>query len=347
MENKNIGVYSVAEYQNMMRSGLAEASQKLRVNNSGIATAAGLETTITTLTDIIAGTVNTLYYRLGNQKLSDFVKIEVGKGAYAVKLLQYAVNYAGNNGKQGLINPTAEGINKDANATIQVGTLTMENNFWRWDYTVSNELVQMAARNAETFSIIEEKEKGRKTIWDLLLQDSFFVGLGDGKSFGLLNQPNVTVNTTLLPVGLEAMTDAQFGTFIAALPDAYASNNLYTINFNRLLMPSKAYMSLTQPYGQFGLSRLQVLEDALRRVAAPDFKIVHSTYNDLANAAGNGARYVLYNNEADNLTAYLPVPYTPMPLFPQGSLDLISQAHGQFVTPFAKRTTSMLYIDVQ
>lgn len=336
-----LGLISADDYKNQLRNSLQ------RVNNSGLNSTAGLEQTITTTTDIVAGVVDTLFYQLNGQKLSDFCKIEVGKGAYATQLLQYAVSYAGNAGKQGIINPSANGVNKDANATVQIGTITMPNNFWRWAYEVGNELVQMGRVNAETFSIIEEHEKARKKVWDLMLQDAHFVGLGDGKSFGLLNQPNVNVNATLMTAKLSAMTDTQFQAFIAGAGSAYGSNNLYTISFNRLLMPTSDFLALTQPFGQYGLTRIQVLEDAFKRITGGDFKVVHAKYAENANANGNGARYVFYNDDVDNVCAYLPVPYTPMPLFPQGSLDLVSQAHGQFVTPFVKRTTSMLYADVQ
>ena len=254
----NIGLLSTEEYKNGMRSSLQ------RVNNSGLNATTGLEQVITTTTDIVLGVVDTLFYQLNGQKLSDFCKIEVGKGAYSTQLLQYAINYKGNAGKQGIVNPTANGVNKDANATLQIGTLTMPNNFWRWNYEVGNELVQMAKVNAETFSIIEEHERARKKIWDLMLQDAHFVGLGDGKSYGLLNQPSVNVNTTLMTAKLSAMTDTQFQAFIAQAGSAFGSNNLYTISFNRLLMPTSDFYALSQPFGQYGLTRLQVLEDAFK-----------------------------------------------------------------------------------
>ena len=328
----------------MLRNNLMQAQ---RVNNSG-ADVTGLEATITTLTGIIGGVVETKYYELNGQKLSDFCKIEVGRGAYDTELMQYASTFVGNNGKQGIVNPTANGISKDANSSIQIGSIKMPNNFWRWDYTVTNELVNMAQRNAETFSIIEENEKARKKIWDLMLQDAWFNGLGDGRSYGLLNQPNVTVNTTLMTAELGDMTDAQFQTFLAKVAGEYNKVSNYTISFNRMLIPSEQYFALTQPYGTFGLNRLQVLEDAMKRIVGADFKIVHAKYCTGASAqGGNKGRYVFYNDDADNVCAYLPVPYTPMPLFPQGSLDLISQAHGQFVCPYLKKNTSMVYDDVQ
>jgi hypothetical protein len=180
-----------------------------------------------------------------------------------------------------------------------------------------------------------------------MLQDAWFKGLGDGKSYGLLNAPSVTVNTTLITAKMANMTDAQFDTFLAAAPNAFGLNSAYTINFNRLLLPTSDFYSLTKPYGQYGLNRLQVLEDAFKRVVGGDFKIVHAKYGETANAAGTGARYVFYNADADNICSYLPVPYTPMPLFPQGALDLVSQAHGQFITPYVKRTGAVLYADQQ
>ena len=83
MEEKTIGVYEAPKYKEMLRNNLMQAQ---RVNNSG-ADVTGLEATITTLTDIIGGVVETKYYELNGQKLSDFCKIEVGRGAYDTELM--------------------------------------------------------------------------------------------------------------------------------------------------------------------------------------------------------------------------------------------------------------------
>lgn len=338
-----IGQYTKEQYAEKVKSNLMKA----QVNNSGISDVAGLQQATTTLTQLISGVVETKFYELSGQKLSDFTAIEVGKGAYATDLLQYAVNYVGQEG-QGWINPTANGIAKDANHTIQIGSMRIKNHFWRGDYSISNELVQMGRVNDQTFSIIEEHEKARKKSYDLEIQKKHFFGFdGEADSTGLLNQANVAVNTTLMTATLAKMTDAQFQTFLASVGAEYGRNSQYAIQFNRMLIPTSDFLSLGQPFGQFGLSRLAVLEDALKRVAGADFKIVHAKYCDMANQAGNGARYVFYNADADNLCAFMPKPYTPHPLFPQGSLDLISQAEAQYIPPYLKRTNSMLYADVQ
>ena len=340
MSDNKIGILTVDQYANAMR---------MRVQNSGIGETAGIEQTIQTTTQIVKGVVDTLYYELMGQKLSDFVKIEVGTGAYSQNLFQYASTYVGSPFKQGIINPTATGINADANTNIKIGSLSIPNNFWRMKYSVGQELIGMAARIAESFSIIEENEKARKKCWDLGIQEATFKGLGDGKSYGLLNQPNVTVNTTLMTAELDAMTDAQFQTFLATVAGVYAANSNGTMMFNRMLIPQKAYLALQQPYGAFGETRLSVMERAFKGIVGDDFKIVHATYCTGATAGGNASkgRYAFYNTNEDNLIMHLPKPYTPHPLFPQGALDMISDAEGQFATPFVKRVDSMLYADVQ
>lgn len=335
-----IGLLTQEQYANQMR---------MRVQNSGIGSTPGIEQVITTTTQIVAGVVNTLYYELMGQKLSDFVKIEVGRGANSLQLFQYASAYVGSPFKAGIINPTASGINADANSNIQIGSLTIPVNYWRMKYTLGQEAIAIASKNTETFSLIEENEKARKKVYDLGMQEATFKGLNDGKSYGLLNQPNVTVNTTLMTAELNAMTDAQFQTFLATAPAAYAANCNGTMMFNRMLVPQAAFLALQQPYGSFGETRKTILERAFQGIVGTDFKIVHTTYNMGATAGGNASkgRYVFYNTNEDNLVMELPKPYTPHPLFPQGALDVISDAEAQFCTPYLKRVDSMLYADVQ
>ena len=172
-----IGLLTQEQYADTMRN---------RVYNSGIGSVAGFEQTIQTTTQIVAGVVNTLYYELMGQKLSDFVKIEVGTGAYSTNLVQYASAYIGSPFESGIISPTASGINADANSNIKIGMLSIPNNFWRMKYNIGQEAVRMAARNAETFSLIEENEKARKKTWDLGLQKVTFLANNDGgvKGYG-------------------------------------------------------------------------------------------------------------------------------------------------------------------
>ena len=114
-------------------------------------------------------------------------------------------------------------------------------------------------------------------------------------------------------------------------------------------MPSNSFMQLGVPYGNtFGMPTLaEVFENAFKQAGAPaDFKIVHTIYANDKALTGYG-RHVLYNNDVDNIVRYIPKAYTPHPLFPLGSLDMISQAEGQFTGVQVKKPETVLYIDEQ
>ena len=311
---------------------------------------AGLVQTVDTVTEIVAGVVETKYYELAGQKLTDFVNIDAsGRGAYAGEIFQFTSAYVGAPFEQCIINPASTGVHNDATADIAVDGISQRNNFYRQKYSISQEGLKMAAVNRVSFDLIAEKEKARKKTWDLGLQKVLFNGLSDGRTFGLLNQNGVTVDTSILPVAPQNMTVAQIKAFAAtALATAFANSN-QTIMPNRWCMSTSTYMALGVPYGDtFGMPTLkEVLERAFKEAGAPaDFKIVHSIYNETAGANGKG-RHVFYNTDADNIIMHTPKVYTPHPLYAAGSLDMISDAEGQFTGVWVKRLGSVLYADVQ
>lgn len=308
---------------------------------------AGVVQTVDTITEIVDGIVEAKYYTVDGT-LSDYINIDAsGRGAYAGEIFQFTGAYVGSPFKQCIINPASTGIHNDATADIAVDGIRTPNNFYRQKYSISQEGLKMAAVNRVTFDLVEEKEKSRKKCWDLGLQDTLFEGLGDGKTFGLLNQPGVTVNTSLIPVAIQNMTTAQLKIFAgSALTAAFANSN-YTIKPNRWLMPTDTFMALGVPYGDtFGMPTvIEVLENAFKQAGAPsDFRIVHSIYGDAAGTGGRG-RHIFYNTEADNVIMLTPKPYTPHPLYAVGALDMISDAEAQFTGVWLKRTGSMLYAD--
>ena len=339
MTNKKIGLLTQEQYANAMRQ---------RVQNSGIGSVAGLEQTITTTTQLVAGIVNTLYYKLMGQKLSDFVKIEVGTGAYSTNLVQYASAYVGSPFKQGIINPTASGINADANSNIKIGALNIPNNFWRMKYEATKELVEMARAYEVNFSYFEEQERARLKTYQLGIQKVAFLGTSDGLNEGLLNLSGVTVNTTLLPASFATMTTAQLTNFATTAMSTYFALTNSTVFPNTMVIPTNdlaglaTYISSTYPVGE---TRKEFLERAFKAAGAPaDFKILHTVYNQTAGTSG-APRYVLYNRDADTLTMHLSKPYTPYPLYPVGALDMISDAEAQFTGVWAKRPQEILYMD--
>ncbi len=332
-----IGILTEEEYKN-----------RFRVNNAvAFANPAnyGLEQTITTLTQIVAGVQRQRFYTVQGS-LTDYVPIEMGTGAYGKYLFQYAVAQVGDSFESGIVQP-GNGINKDANLDITVDGISIRNNFWRMKYEATKEILEMARANAQNFSIIEEQEIARKRTVDLGIQKVEFLGTDDGLNYGLLNQPEVTINTALLPAAIPNMTIEQLTNFAKTAISTYFANTNSTVFPNTWLMPTSTFMALGVPINpEFPIGTVrEYLEKAFTAAGAPaDFRILHTVYNNTAGTGGRG-RHVLYNRDPQTLTMYIPKQYTPYPLYPTGSLDMISDSELQFTGVWVKRPNEVLYLD--
>lgn len=332
-----LGVLTEEQYKN-----------QFRVNNAAaFATPAsyGMEQFITTLTQIVAGVQRQKFYTVQGS-LTDYVPIEMGTGAYGKQLFQFAVAQVGDNFETGIVQP-GNGINKDANLDIVVDGISIRNNFWRMRYEATKELLEMARVNAQNFSYVEEQEIARKTTVDRGTQKVMFIGTDDGLNYGLLNQPEVTINTSLLPTNIAGMTITQLTNFAKAAISTYFAHTNSTVFPNTWLMPTKDFMSLGVPINpEFPIGTIrEFLEKAFTAAGAPsDFRIMHTVYNNTAGTGGRG-RHVLYNRDPQTLTMYIPKPYTPYPFYPTGSLDMISDAEMQFTGVWVKRPSELLYLD--
>ena len=340
MANKEMGFLSAKEYEN-----------NFRINNAAAFASPnsyGLEQTISTLTQIVSGVLRQKFYTVA-EPLTTYVPIEMGTGAYAKSLFKYAVAQVGDDFETGIVQP-GNGINKDANLDITVDGISIRNNFWRMKYEATKEILEMGRVNAETFSYIEEQERARVKTFQLGIQKVVFLGTTDKLNYGLLNQPGVTVNSSLLPKDLGALTTEQLFNFATTAASTFWENSNNTVFPNTLLIPTQQLGSLAVPVSQqfpVGDNKLELIERAFKAAGAPqDFRVLHTAYNNNAGSGGK-ARYVLYNRDSDALTMYLPKPYTPYPLYPTGSLDMISDSEAQFTGVWVKRPAEMLYMDAQ
>lgn len=336
---KDIGLLSKEEYKNQFRINNAVAF----ANPANY----GLEKTLSTLTQIVAGVQRQKFYTVDGA-LTDYVPMEIGTGAYGQGLFQYTVAQVGDQFETGIVQP-GNGINKDANVDIVVDGTTIRNNFWRMNYQAPKELVEMARANAVNFSYIEEQETARLKTYQLGIQRVTFLGTNDGLNTGLLNNSDVTVNTSLLPATLGNLSVAQLFNFAATAVSTYWTNSNSTTFPNTLLIPTQDLGGIATPISQsypVGETKRELIERAFKAAGAPqDFKILHTAYNNDAGTLRT-KRYVLYNRDPEVLKMYLPKPYTPYPLFPTGALDMISDAEAQFTGVWVKRPKEVLYIDV-
>ena len=334
-----LGVLTKEQYKNQFRINNAVAF----ANPANY----GLEQIITTLTQIVTGVQRQKFYTVDGA-LTDYVPMEMGTGAYGQGLYQYTVAQVGDNFEAGIVQP-GNGINKDANLDIVIDSITIKNNYWRMKYQVTKELVEMARANAFNFSYIEEQETARLKTYQLGIQKVAFLGTDDGLNKGLLNLDNVTVNTSLLPASFGNMTVEQLNNFASTAAAIFWANSNNTVFPNTLLIPTQdlgglaTFISSTYPVGE---TRKEFLERAFKAAGAPqDFKILHTAYNNTASSTG-GKRYVLYNRDSEVLKMYLPKPYTPYPLYPTGSLDMVSDSEAQFTGVWLKRAKEIMYLDV-
>ena len=336
---KDFGALSKEQYKNEFRVYNAAAFANPNTY--------GLEQNLTTLTQVVQDVLHQKFYTIDGA-LTDYVPMEMGTGAYQRQLFQYATAQVGDKFETGIVQP-GNGINKDANVDITVDGITIKNNFWRWKYEASKEIVEMMRNNTVNFSYIEELERGRLKVYQLGIQKITFLGTDDGLNKGLLNLDGVTVNTSLMPANFGTMSTEQLNNFATTAAATFWANSNNTVFPNTLLVPTQAlgglatYISSTFPVGE---TRKDFLERAFKAAGAPqDFKILHTAYGNTAGEGGT-ARYVLYNRDADTLKMYLPKPYTPYPLYPTGSLDMVSDAEAQFTGVWVKRPKEILYMDV-
>lgn len=337
--SKEMGVLSQEEYKN-----------KFRINNAvAFANPAnyGLEKTLTTLTQVVKDVLRQKFYTVDGA-LTDYVPMELGTGAYGQNLFQYTVAQVGDQFETGIVQP-GNGINKDANVDIVIDGVTIRNNYWRMKYQATKELIEMAKANAVNFSYIEEQETARLKTYQLGVQKVTFLGTNDGLNTGLLNNGDVTINTSLLPANIGSLSVAQLFNFATTAVSTFWANSNNTVFPNTLLIPTQQLGGLAVPVSQtypFGQTKRELIERAFKEAGAPqDFKILHTAYNNTAGTGGT-QRYVLYKRDPEVLKMYLPKPYTPYPLFPTGSLDLVSDAEAQFTGVWVKRPKEVLYIDV-
>lgn len=319
----------------------------LKAKNALDVSTLGLNRAITTLTYVIKDVIEAKYYTVP-LPLTEYVKINAsGEGAYMKNIVQLTEAGISASFKECTINPFSTGIHNDPTADVALDEIQQRNNFYRQSFSVTHEEMESAGRNLIPYNIIEGKERARNKNWQLGIQDIIFIGLGDNRTFGLLNQPDALVDTSLFPVGLQNMTPEQLNEWVGTVLNAYGQGNNYNFMPNRLFLPTPMYLALgKQMNPNFPLKNLrQTVEDAFSEITG-DFKIVHAAYGMDSGTKGLG-RAVLYNNDAENLIMHTPVPYRPLPLFPVNSLDMTSQAEGQYTGAWLKRPTTMLYMDVQ
>jgi hypothetical protein len=171
--------------------------------------------------------------------------------------------------------------------------------------------------------LIEAKERARKKNWDLGIQRTSFLGAnglnGVGGSFlGLLNQPGITNNTTVITQSIGSMTPTQLKTFVGTVVEAYRQNTNRTAYPTHFIVPESDWNSMpSQASADFPvLSTIKLLEDAFKEVTKnAGFQVLPLSYCDAAYHANipqiaGQQIYVMLNYDEESLVQNIPLPYT-------------------------------------
>lgn len=301
---------------------------------------------MTTLTAVLRDVAQQKFYQI---PVADYLPVRVGtEAAWAEDLLMFRSFQVGGDFEKGYVETANEG--RLASTDAQLDAIRVKARVWAKELNWSIADVAKAARSG-VWDLVTQKEKSRRTNWDLGIQKTAFLGSRDGTMEGLATLSDVTVNTTLVPTSINLMSDAQFQAFAQGIVAAYLANNNYTAMPNRLYLPQTDYVALaTATSVQFPIkSKIEYLRDTLRAATnQQDFEIKPLAYLQVAQSDGKltADRYILMRYDEDVARFEIPVDYT---VTVPNSIDgwtIRNVGYGQHSGVLDARPQEILYMDL-
>lgn len=312
-----------------------------------IKNALGYEISITTLTTIMKKITEQKFFEIAP---ADYLPLRVGEGAWSAQLTTYRSFSLADDFATGVINT---GANNGRLAQADAGVDSVPVKVVNWAKSIGWSIfdLELAAKSGN-WDLVTAKEKARKRNWDLGIQKVAFLGLaGDSGVKGLLTQTGVTTNTSVITKSISSMTTAELKAFIAALVEAYRSNNNRTAWPTHFVIPESDYNGLaSQASPDFPIkSTLQLLEEALQLITRnKSFKVLPLAYADNAYHAGvspiDGKQvYTLLNYEEESIRMDLPVDYQNTLANSIDNFSFQNVGYGQFTGVGIYRPLELMY----
>lgn len=314
--------------------------------NQEISNSLGYEINITTLTAISKRVSEQKFFEL---RPSEYLPVRVGEGAFSSQITTYRSFSEGGDFEQGVIN-TGSADTRLTSADTAVDSITVPVINWarQIGYTVFD--LELASRSGN-WDVVTSKEIARKKSWDLGIQKIAFLGsLNVNNVYGLLTQPNVNSNLSIITEYINSMSDAEFQAFVATVYEAYRANVVRTAKPTHFIIPEADYNGLATPVNtNFAIkSKLEYLVNAFREITGnKDFQVLPCAYADTANNTGyiGKNRYTLSTYDADSLRMDIPVDYTNTQQNTINGFQFQNVAYGQFTGAKAYRELETLYFD--
>ena len=310
--------------------------------------ALGVEVNLTSLTAISKLITTQKFFEIPPD---DYLPVMVGNGTWSAEILTYRSYQLGGDFETGIVNTGADNA-RLARADAGVDSITVPITNWIKEIGWTIFELEMASK-AGNWDLITAKEIARKTNWDLGIQRTAFLGLNSNPNvYGLLTQPNVTVNTTVIPTAISLMTATQFATLVATIVGAYRSNCAFTAYPTHFIMPELDYDGLGAlvpgTLGTYPVTMLEYLLNTFKLITRnPNFKILPVAYADqVNNAAVSGLNtniYTLLRYDPESLRMDIPLPYTNTMANTINGIQFQNGGYGQFTGALAYRPLEMLY----
>ena len=351
---------TVLGFRDVVENGIAKkvpifTDQKgLTLMNStqGIETSSfGYQRAITTLTYIKTLITEQVFYKVNPM---DYAPVVVGEGSFAQAILTNLTFSTSGDFMEGIIN---QGNNNDQLAKANVGISSITTPVFNWAKSIDYSIFEIEqALQANNWDMIKSKHDARKENWDLGIQSMFFLGMPSDPTNapGLLNQPNVNVgNSTLITGLLNAMSFADYTTFIADLLETYRLNCNRTAYPTHFIIPEDDYNGLATPYtatttGFPVISKLGYLKAAFAELGLGGIKIIPSayampTYNSAAYGLDKHV-YTLLNYDVRSVRMDIPVMITSTQPNTLNNFNFQDAAYGQFTPVVALKPLEMYYL---
>lgn len=311
----------------------------------------GYEVSITTLTTIMKKITEQKFFEVAP---ADYLPIVVGEGMWSSQLTTYRSFDLADAFETGVINT---GGQNSRLATSDAGVDALNIKVFNWAKTIGWSIfdLELAAKSGN-WDLVTAKERSRKKNWDLGIQRIAFLGAdgqnaSGGSCLGLLNQPGITVNTSVITVPISTMTTAQLKAFTAAIVESYRTNNNRTAMPTHFIIPESDYNGLaSQASPDFPIrSTLNLLEETFQVITGKkDFKIKSLAYADgpyhaqIASIAGQQV-YTLLNYDEESLRMNVPLDYTNTLANSLDNFSFQNVGYGQFTGVLALRPLEMMY----
>lgn len=311
----------------------------------------GYEVSITTLTTIVKKITEQKFFEIPP---ADYLPVRVGEGTWSSNLTTYRSFDTASEFEDGLINTGGQNA-RLATADAGVDALNIKVQNWAKSIGWSIFDLELAAKSGN-WDLVSAKEKSRKRNWDLGIQRVAFLGArglnaSSGPCLGLLNQPGVAINTTVITKAISSMTTTELKTFTATVVNAYRSNCQRTAWPTHFIIPESDYNGLaSQASPDFPIkSTLQLLEEMFQVITRnKSFKILPLAYADAAyhadvTAIAGKQVYLLLNYDEESVRMDIPLDYTNTLANSIDNFSFQNAGYGQFTGVLAYRPLEMLY----